>query len=123
MEQDVSTIYVVYQIKDAVEDKFGKLSCPPSLIILNKTNNKEVWDMEKIESKFNDTIFITLPKPTCETQGFGNIKISTQAEYSTKFGTNYYPKKYETMSINAVKRARESIATKQKKEQDEMLDI
>ena len=34
-----------------------------------------------------------------------------------------YPKKYETMSINAVKRARESIATKQKKEQDEMLDI
>ena len=54
---------------------------------------------------------------------FSNIKISTQAEYSTKFGTNYYPKKYETMSINAVKRARESIATKQKKEQDEMLDI
>lgn len=123
MEPEATAVYIVYQVKDAREDKFGKLSCLPSLIILSKINNKEVWDMDEIESRFNDMILITLPKPTSDTQGFANMKITTQAEYSAKYGSNYYPKKYEQMSNNVVKRARESIAMKQRKEQEEMLDI
>lgn len=123
MESDLKTINIIYQLKDATEDKFGKLSCIPALFVLTKGNNKEVWDMNKISEKFNDIILITLPKPNNDNQGFANIRITTQPEYSTKYCTNYYPKKYEPMSVNVVKRARESIADQQKKEHDEMLDI
>ena len=51
------------------------------------------------------------------------MRITTQAEYSAKFGTNYYPKKYEGMTANVVKVARDSLAMKLKKEQGEILDL
>ena len=51
------------------------------------------------------------------------MRITTQAEYSAKFGTNYYPKKYEHMTMNVVKIARESIAANKKRENEEMLDL
>ena len=124
MEPDVSTINVIYQMRDSNEDKFGKLSCQPCLLVItNNGNTKEVWDSDMIQEKFNDTIFITLPKPTNDNQGFANMKICTQPEFSQKFMTTYYPKKYEQMSVNVIKRARDSIAQKQKHEQEEMLDI
>ena len=123
MEPETKTINIVYQLKDANEDKFGKLSCAPILIVLTKPSGKEVWDMCMTESKFGDTIFITLPKPLSDHQGYVNMKINTQAEYSPKYCNNYYPKKYEPMTMNVVKIARESLAMKQKQEQGEMLDL
>ena len=123
MEPDTKTINIIYQVKDAKEDKFGKLGCTPILIVLTKNDGREVWDMCMIESKFNDDIYVSLPKPLSENQGFANMKITTQAEYSPKYSTNYYPKKYEHMTANVVKIARESIMMKQKKEQGEVLDL
>ena len=117
MEPETKTINIIYQVKDATEDKFGKLTCTPILIVLTKT------DMCMIESKFGDSVYVSLPKPLGENQGFANMKITTQAEYSAKFGTNYYPKKYEGMTANVVKVARDSLAMKLKKEQGEILDL
>ena len=123
MEPDTKTINIIYQVKDANEDKFGKLSCSPVLIVLTKDDKKEIWDMNMIETKFNDTIFVTLPKPLGDIQGFANVKIIAKAEFSAKFGTNYYPKKYEGMTANVVKIARESIVANKKRENEEMLDL
>ena len=56
LEPKTTQINIVYAIKDAIEDKFGKVSAIPLLIFLTKSEglNKEILDYNQIIEKYGE---------------------------------------------------------------------
>ena len=121
---DISKINIVYNVNNAKQDQFGKLTCTPLIIVLTKNNGeKEILDFNMILERYGEQIKVSLPKPNIEVNGFANMQISTTTFYSEKFNNCYYPKTYATLSQNVVRKAKESQKQQQQHEEGEMLDF
>ena len=124
IEQNTSQINVVFSVKDAIEDKFGKINAIPLLIVITKAdNNKEVWDYNTILEKYEEEIKITLPKTERSKNGYANIQISTDSTYSEKYQTYYYKKQYGDLTSKVITKAIESLDQKRQHDVIAVLDI
>ena len=125
IEPDTTQINIVYSIKDAIEDKFGKVSAIPLLIFITKKNetNKMILDYNQIIEKYGEELRITLPKPERSRNGYANIQISTESTYSEKYQTYFYRKQYGDLTNKVVAKATESQDMKQEHDVVDVLDI
>ena len=125
LEPKTTQINIVYAIKDAIEDKFGKVSAIPLLIFLTKSEggNKEILDYNQIIEKYGEDLKITLPKPERSRNGYANMQIDTESTYSEKYQTYYYKKQYGDLTNKVVSKATESQDMKQQHDVIEVLDI
>ena len=115
-------INIVFSVKEAIEDKFNKLSVTPLLIILTG-ETKEVCDYNKILEKYGEEIKLTLPKTVKSKNGYANLQISTESTYSEKFESYYYKRQYGDLTNKVITKAIESKEQKEKHESVEVLDI
>ena len=125
MEPSTTQINIVFSVRDAIEDQFGKVSAIPLLIFLTKDNNanKEILDYNQIIEKYGEDLKITLPKPERSRNGYANIQISTNSTYSEKYQTYYYRKQYGDLTNKVVAKATESQDMKQQHDVVDVLDI
>ena len=124
IEQNTSQINVVFSVKDAIEDKFGKISANPLLIVITKADgNKEIWDYNTILEKYEEEIKITLPKTERSKNGYANMQISTTSTYSEKYQTYYYKKQYGDLTSKVITKAIESLDQKRQHDVIAVLDI
>ena len=125
MEPNTTQINIVFSVRDAIEDKFGKVAAIPLLIFLTKTNeaNKEILNYNQIIEKYGEDLKITLPKPERSRNGYANIQINTDSTYSEKYETYYYRKQYGDLTNKVVAKATESQDMKQQHDVVDVLDI
>ena len=125
IEPSTTQINIVFSVRDATEDQFGKVSAIPLLIFLTKDNNanKEILDYNQIIEKYGEDLKITLPKPERSRNGYANIQISTNSTYSEKYQTYYYRKQYGDLTNKVVAKATESQDMKQQHDVVDVLDI
>ena len=125
IEPSTTQINIVFSVRDATEDQFGKVSAIPLLIFLTKGNNanKEILDYNQIIEKYGEDLKITLPKPERSRNGYANIQISTNSTYSEKYQTYYYRKQYGDLTNKVVAKATESQDMKQQHDVVDVLDI
>ena len=122
LEPKTSQINIVFSIKDAIEDKFNKLNVTPLLIILT-TEERIVYDYNKMLEKYGEEIKLTLPKTTKSKNGYANLQISTESSYSEKYDTYYYKRQYGDLTNKVITKAIESKEQKDKHEIVEVLDL
>ena len=125
MEPNTTQINIVFSVRDAIEDKFGKVAAIPLLIFLTKANeaNKEILNYNQIIEKYGEDLKITLPKPERSRNGYANIQINTDSTYSEKYETYYYRKQYGDLTNKVVAKATESQDMKQQHDVVDVLDI
>ena len=125
LEPSTTQINIVFSVRDAIEDQFGKVSAIPLLIFLTKGNNanKEILDYNQIIEKYGEDLKITLPKPERSRNGYANMQISTNSTYSEKYQTYYYRKQYGDLTNKVVAKATESQDMKQQHDVVDVLDI
>ena len=125
MEPNTAQINIVYSVRDANEDKFGKVAAIPLLIFLTQANepNKVILNYNQIIEKYGEELKITLPKPEISRNGFANIQIDTNSTYSEKYQTYYYKKQYGDLTNKVVAKATESQDMKQQHDVIDVLDI
>ena len=125
MEPNTTQINIVFSVRDAIEDKFGKVSAIPLLIFLTKANEatKEILNYNQIIEKYGEDLKITLPKPERSRNGYANIQINTGSTYSEKYQTYYYRKQYGDLTNKVVAKATESQDMKQQHDVVDVLDI
>ena len=125
IEPNTTQINIVFSVRDALEDQFGKVNAIPLLIFLTKVNNntKEILDYNQIIEKYGEDLKISLPKPERSRNGFANIQISTASTYSEKYQTYFYKKQYGDLTNKVVAKATESQDLKQQHDAIDVLDI
>ena len=123
IEPKTTKINVVFSIKDAAEDKFGKVNAIPLLVFITKEEGKDIWDYNTIIDKYSEPILISLPKPEKNKNGYANMQFSTEATYSEKYQTYYFRRQYGDISSKVVTKANESQDQKIAHEQTEILDL
>lgn len=106
-------VLVAYLIRDAKEDKFGKVTAFPLYIIIKHENDVLKWTYDDILDNFEDSIGLTLGKETTSTNGVALCQISTEEKFSPKYGVNYHPRTYLTPGPNMIKEVNK-IANKRK---------
>ena len=125
LEPNTTQINIVFLIREAIEDKFGKVNAIPLLIFLTKINetNKTIMDYNQIIEKYGEELKISLPKPDRSRNGYANIQISTASTYSEKYQTYFYKKQYGDLTNKVVAKATESQDQKQQHDVIDVLDI
>ena len=125
LEPKTTQINIVFSVRDATEDQFGKVSAIPLLIFLTKKEdvNKIILDYNQIIEKYGEDLKITLPKPERSRNGYANMQISTESTYSEKYQTYYYRKQYGDLTNKVVAKAIESQDMKQQHDVVDVLDI
>ena len=123
LEPKAKRINVVFSVKEAVEDKFGKINAIPLLVFISKEEDKDIWDYNTIIEKYGEPILISLPKPEKNKNGYVNMQFSTEATYSEKYQTYFFRRQYGDISNRVVTKANESHNQKLAHEQTEILDL
>ena len=119
-----STINVVFSVINSKEDKYGKISATPLLIVLTDyEGEKEVWDYNKILEKYGEELRLSLPKTDKTKNGMANLEINTASQYSEKFQAYFYNRQYGKLSDKVVTKAIESQEQKKRHEVVKELDI
>ena len=123
IEPKAIKINVVFAVKEAVEDKFGKVNAIPLLVFISKEEGKDIWDYNTIIEKYGEPILISLPKPEKNKNGYANMQFSTEATYSEKYQTYFFKRQYGDLTNKVIAKANESQDQKLAHEQTEILDL
>ena len=120
----IEKINVVFNVKEAREDKFGKYNALPLLIFIFKSEGeKEIWTYDDIITKYEEEISITVPKQEKSKNGYCNIQISTEPIYMEKYDTYFYKRFYSRLTVKVIKKVEESLQQKKESEKIEDLDL
>ena len=120
----IEKINIVFNVKEAKKDKFGKYNALPLLIFIFKSEGeKEIWTYDDIITKYEEEISITVPKPEKSKNGYCNIQISTEPIYMVKYDTYFYKRFYSRLTVKVIKKVEESLQQKKESEKIEDLDL
>ena len=116
-------VYVAYIVDDSISNPYGKQTTYPMMLVVTEPLNKTVLLYNEIVELFDDSLGLTLSKPSIITKGVACCKISTKTEHSSKFDIDFYPRKYVAVSEKVIKAVNQSKEALVERNTPEVLDI
>ena len=116
-------IYIVFMAEDAKPDRFNKYNAHPLLFVVKYKGKSQIYEHDEICEMFEDTISISVSKPSNITEGVACLKIGTSYEYSEKLECEFHPRKYIAVSNNVIDRVVKINSELVEKAKPEVLDI
>ena len=116
-------IYVVFKAEDAKQDKFNKYNAHPLMFVVKKSDGTDILEYDIICELFQDTVSISVGKPSHITNGIACLKIDAGYEYSEKLECEFHPRKYIGVSNSVIEKANKIHKENAEKAKPEILDI
>ena len=121
---DTKQIYIAYLNKEAKKDQFGKFTAKPLYMVLVMFNGeRKTYKYDEIVNQFGEPIAVPLSENKNSVSGVALCSISTEARYSSKLESNYFPRENLTPGTNLVREVNKIVSTMKEQKAPKTFDI